>query len=89
MTAVATSLVKAQVDSSLKLQAEATLRALGLDMSSAVRMFLSQVVLRGAIPFDVALPMPNKLTLAAIEDSYAGRVQAAGSVDELFDSLDE
>lgn len=89
MTAASTSLVKTQVDTSLKLQAEATLRALGLDLTSAVRIFLNQVVLKGGIPFDVSLPTPNKVTLAAIADSYAGRVEKAGSVDELFDSLDD
>jgi DNA-damage-inducible protein J len=84
-----TSTVKAQVDTCLKTQAEETLKALGLDMTSAVRMFLSQVVLKGGIPFDVSLPTPNRKTLAAITDSYAGRVKKTGSVDELFDSLDD
>ena len=89
MTAVTTTTVKAQVDPVLKTNAEATLRALGLDMSSAVRMFLNQVVLRGAIPFDVALPGPNRKTLAAIADSYSGRVEKADSVDALFSSVED
>lgn len=89
MNAAVTSMVKAQVDASVKTQAEMTLRALGLDMSSAVRMFLNQVVMRGAIPFEVSLPVPNQATLAAIRDSYAGRVEKAASVDALFASLDD
>ncbi len=89
MNSATTTTVKAQVDLALKVNAEATLRALGLDMTSAVRMFLNQVVLRGAIPFDVALPGPNRKTLAAISDSYAGRVEKVESVDELFASLDD
>lgn len=84
-----TSSVKAQVDPSLKSSAESTLRALGLDMTSAIRMFLNQVVMRGAIPFDVALPEPNRTTLDAIADSYAGRVETPGSVSKLFDSLND
>lgn len=89
MNAVPMSSVKAQVDVNLKSSAETTLRALGLDMTSAIRMFLNQVVLRGAIPFEVALPQFNRTTLAAIADSYAGRIEEQGSVDQLFDSVDD
>jgi|KBSMisStaDraftv2_1062788.scaffolds.fasta_scaffold1212519_1 DNA-damage-inducible protein J len=89
MLSATTSTVKAQVDTALKMQAEETLKALGLDMTSAFRMFLSQVVLKGGIPFEVSLPAPNRATLAAISDSYAGRVHKADSVDELFSSLDD
>jgi DNA-damage-inducible protein J len=80
-----TAVVKAVVDADLKGQAEKTLRALGLDMTSAVRMFLKQVVLRGGIPFDVTVPKLNDETLAAIADAYAGRVHKAKSVASLFE----
>ena len=79
-----TAVVKAQLDSKLKGQAEITLKALGLDMTSAIRMFLRQVVMRGAIPFEVSVPKLNDETLAAIADAYAGRVERVGSVAELF-----
>lgn len=83
----ATAFVKAQVDAKLKRKAEGTLKALGLDMTSSIRMFLSQVVLRGGIPFDVSMPKEqlSKETLKAIADSYSGKTQKAGSVKELFD----
>lgn len=84
-----TSTVKARIDTDLKIRADDTLKALGLDMTTALRMFLSQVVLRGAIPFAVSLPEPNADTLRAIEDSYAGRVSKVDSVDALFDSMDD
>jgi addiction module RelB/DinJ family antitoxin len=53
-------------------------------MTSAIRMFLSQVVLREGIPFDVTVPHPNRSTQVAIADSFAGNVEAAQSVDSLF-----
>lgn len=82
--AVTSVVVKAQVDAALKQSADSTLRALGLDMTSAIRMFLSQVVLHDGIPFDVAVPHPNRTTQAAIADSFAGNVEPASSVDSLF-----
>ena len=85
MISTNTATVKAQVDVELKAQAEDTLKALGLDMTSALRMFLSQVVIRGGIPFEVMLPNPNRETLTAISDSYSGKLNKAKSVDALFD----
>jgi len=76
--------VKAQVDAVLKQSADSTLRSLGLDMTSAIRMFLSQVVLHDGIPFDVTVPHPNRTTSNAIADSYVGNVEPAPSVDHLF-----
>jgi DNA-damage-inducible protein J len=89
MLAVNTATVKAQVDAELKAQAETTLKALGLDMTSAMRMFLRQVVIRGGIPFEVTLPPPNRETLNAISDSYSGKTSEVASVDALIDSLDD
>jgi DNA-damage-inducible protein J len=81
-----TATVKAQIDTELKMRAEDTLKALGLDMTSAMRMFLSQVVIRGGIPFEVSLPNPNRETLSAIADSYSGKLTKAKSVNALFDA---
>lgn len=78
-------MVKARVEPTLKADAEATLMALGMDLSAGIRVFLTQVVLRGGLPFEVSLPTPNARTLAAIGDSFAGRVQSSDSVDALFD----
>ncbi len=86
MLSTSTATVKAQIDAELKAQAESTLKALGLDMTSAMRMFLSQVVIRGGIPFEIMLPNPNRETLIAISDSYSGKMSKAKSVDALFDA---
>lgn len=76
--------VKARVEADLKLKSEAVLHQLGMDMSSAIKMFLAQVVQLQALPFEVKLVQPNALTLQAIADSYAGKVEPAASVDALF-----
>ncbi|WP_297834795.1 type II toxin-antitoxin system RelB/DinJ family antitoxin [Thermomonas sp.] len=77
--------IKTRIEPDLKDQAEATLNALGLDLSSGIRLFLRQVVLTQGLPFPLTLPSPNRATQQAIADSYAGRVQHAASVDALFD----
>ena len=44
-----------RIDEETKAQAQAIFSALGLDMSSAVRLFLRQVIEQQKIPFDIAL----------------------------------
>jgi DNA-damage-inducible protein J len=43
--------INIRIDEELKIQALKTLNKIGLDMSSAVKLFLQQVVNNGAIPF--------------------------------------
>ena len=76
--------VKAKVSADLKLQAESVLKEVGLDMTSAIRVFLTQVVNTGGIPFEVRIAQPNRVTLAAVSDSYSGKTEGAESVDALF-----
>ena len=47
-----------RVNPSLKSDAEMILSRLGIPMSTAVDMFLNQVVLVGGIPFSVTVPKP-------------------------------
>ena len=50
---MATSTLQIRVDSRLRHDAESLLEMAGLDMSSAVRLFLRQFVIRRKLPFDV------------------------------------
>lgn len=79
--------IKTRIEPELKQRAEATLNALGLDLSSGIRLFLRQVVLNQGLPFAVTLPSSNAVTQKAIADSYAGRVRRASSVDALFEEI--
>ncbi len=47
-----------RINPALKSDAEAILSRLGIPMSTAVDMFLNQVVLVGGIPFSVTVPRP-------------------------------
>ncbi len=51
-----TSNVFTRVEPDIKEQAEDVLSQLGISMSSAVEMFLRQVVLQRGIPFEMKLP---------------------------------
>jgi DNA-damage-inducible protein J len=64
--------VRSRVEPELKRDAAAVLKASGLDVSTAIRLFLRRVVETGGLPIDV--PRPNAKTLAAIRSARAGRV---------------
>ena len=89
---MSTAPTQIRIDSDVKQQANALFHSLGLDMSSAVNLFLHQCVLRGGLPFSVELPHYSQATLAAMDE--ARRVSrdpdAKGytSMDDLKKALD-
>jgi DNA-damage-inducible protein J len=52
----ANTTINIRTSSELKVQANDVLRRMGLDMSTAVNLFLTQIVNRNAIPFEIAAP---------------------------------
>ena len=58
-----------RIDSDIKKKATDLFASLGLDMSSAVNMFLYQCILRGGLPFNVELPKYNSETLKAMAEA--------------------
>lgn len=87
-----------RVNPALKQDAESVLGRLGIPMSTAVDMFLNQIVLVGGIPFSVTLPnapesidatrMSDEQIHAKIQRGYesykAGRTQNAAQAFEKF-----
>lgn len=63
--------VRSRVEPELKQEAAAVLKAAGLDLSTAIRLFLRSVVEKGGLPME--LPRANPDTLAAIRDAKAGK----------------
>ena len=53
---MSTSLLQVRIDDSLKNQAAEVFDNLGIDTSTAVRMFLKRVVKENGIPFSMTLP---------------------------------
>lgn len=67
MMAATTTMVHVRVDENLKLQAAQTLESMGLNISDAVRVFLTRVVADKGMPFD--LKAPNTDSRAAIAEA--------------------
>ena len=66
---MATVPTQIRIDKETKQQAAVLFAALGLDMSSAVNLFLRQCILHGGLPFAVELPRYSARTLEAMEEA--------------------
>lgn len=68
---MSTTNINVRVDSDLKKSAEALFTDLGLNMSTAITMFLKSAVSHDGIPFDVKRMTPNAETKAALAEYEA------------------
>jgi DNA-damage-inducible protein J len=59
--------INVQTDSELKEKAQNVFSDLGLDMSTAINVFLNQVVYRQAIPFEIKMPVNRTARLGGWE----------------------
>ena len=57
-----------RMDSAVKQQAQELFAALGMDMTTAVNIFLRQAIQRQGLPFEVALKQPNRESLEALAE---------------------
>lgn len=67
---MATAILQTRVDNSVKQEAESLFASLGLDMTTAIRLFLKQSINQQRLPFDIVPPQYNfsEKTLAAIDE---------------------
>ena len=65
---MATMNINVRVDASLKKDAEKLFNELGLNMSSAITMFLKSAVSYEGIPFEIKRIRPNSETKAALNE---------------------
>ncbi|MDD2966550.1 MAG: type II toxin-antitoxin system RelB/DinJ family antitoxin [Desulfovibrionaceae bacterium] len=63
-----TTSINIRLDSDLKREAQSLFSALGLDMTSAVNIFLRQALRQRGLPFEVKLDSLNMETLEALEE---------------------
>jgi DNA-damage-inducible protein J len=83
-----TATVNIRLDKALKESAEATLSGIGIDMTTALTVFLKTVVRQNRIPFDVVgdrfYEESNQAHLRAVlADARAGRGLVVKTMDEL------
>lgn len=85
------SQINIRMDDNLKKQADELFNELGLNMSTAITMFIKQAVMQRRIPFEIALDRPDKETLSAMLEaeriSKDLSVKGYDDLDELFAEL--
>ncbi len=79
-----TTTITVRLDSYVKEQAQAVFSKLGVDMTTAIDVFLRESIRSKGFPFCVNLERPNKTTLRAME-----KAEKREDVYGPFDSMDE
>jgi DNA-damage-inducible protein J len=78
--------INIRTDRELKTQAQTLFNMLGIDMTTAVNMFLRQAVINKSIPFEVCDPFFNeknqKRLARSIADAQAGKLTVHELIEE-------
>ena len=87
---MATSTLQIRIDSDLRKEADELFAHAGLDMSSAVRLFLRQSVIRRRLPFEVLSENPDpfwsEANQRALRESIESIERGEGQRHELIDA---
>lgn len=87
---MATSTLQIRIDSGLRKDAERLFTNAGLDMSSAIRLFLRQSVIRRRLPFEVMSENPDPFWSEANQRVLAESIRSLerneGQVHDLIDA---
>ena len=82
-----------RLDKDLKKEAEVLFKNLGLNMSTAINMFLTQSVREQSIPFKSTMEKPNKRLIKALKEAERinknSNISGYDTIDELIQELDE
>ena len=82
-----------RMDGDIKKQCEALYGELGINLTTAINVFLRQSLRVGGFPFDVRMEQPNKETMAAmLEAEHIARdpsVKRYSDVEEALRALKE
>lgn len=76
--------ISVRVDDKVKAEAAKTLEEIGLNMNTAINVFLKAVAREHRIPFELTAESPAELTWKTIEDAENGI-----GVNGPFDTVDE
>ncbi len=83
---MATTNLNIRTDKEIKECAEKIFSELGLNMTTAINMFLRTAIRENGIPFSMKLDVPNATTVAAIEE---GRRIAADSDVKGYNNMED
>ena len=83
-----TEFIRARVDEKLKAKTELLFSRLGLSMTEAITLFLTQCELRQGLPFEVKIP--NEETRRALDEAHRGvGIISHTTADEMFAGWDK
>ncbi len=80
-----TATTHARMDPKIKREAERIIKDMGLSISAAHEMFYRQIIAHQGLPFD--LRVPNRDTLAALEEARQGTGKSYSTVQDMLDDL--
>ena len=83
---MATTNLNIRIDKEIKEAAEKIYSSLGLNMTTAINMFLRASIRERGIPFDLKLDIPSDETIKAIEE---GRMIAKDNNVSSYDNMDD
>lgn len=86
---MATTSITIRMDEALKHQAELMFNDMGMNMTTAMNIFVKAVVRQGKIPFEISSDIPNAVTLAAMEEIESGKAKRFDSAQALFEDLND
>ena len=80
------------IDEVTKKKAQVLLADFGMDLSTAVNIFLKQMVYEGSFPFSITREVPNAVTLAAMKETEEMRkhpeaYKGYSNVDEMVEDI--
>ena len=75
-----------RIDKDIKDQAEGIFNELGINMTTAVNIFLRTAIREHGIPFELKLDVPNEITVAAIEE---GKRMMSAPLAPRYPSMDD
>lgn len=88
-----TTNLNVRVDATLKQESDMLFKNLGLNMSTAINMFLTKCVKTSSIPFKIEEPKPSKELEKALKEvdyimKHPDKYKSYNSIEELFEDLD-
>ena len=75
-----------RMDKEVKANAERIFEELGLNMTTAINIFLRQTIRENGLPFMLKLDIPNSVTASAIEE---GRKIAYDKTEKGYTNMDD
>lgn len=88
-----TTNLNVRVDTTLKRESDLLFKDLGLNMSTAINMFLTKCVKTSSIPFEISEPKPSKTLKKSLKEAdkimkHPEKYKGYNDIEELFKDLD-